>query len=219
MYLGGLCFITDRKTSGLSCEDMTIKVLTAGVRWVQYREKERSRREVYEEAVKLRKFTKDYNAVFIVNDYVDIAICVGADGVHLGQDDLPLREARKIMGRDRIIGISTHSLEQAIETERGGADYIGLGPVFHTLTKDAGEPKGTDMLREVKRQVNIPVVAVGGISLENIRSVLDTGVDAVAVASAILVGDIEENVRQLMDIIRTPHLSFQPRTKYGGGIS
>ncbi|MDI6889559.1 MAG: thiamine phosphate synthase [Thermodesulfovibrionales bacterium] len=209
MYLGGLCFITDRKASGLSCEDMTIKVLTAGVRWVQYREKERSRREVYEEAVKLRKFTKDYNAVFIVNDYVDIAICVDADGVHLGQDDLPLREARKIMGRDRIIGVSTHSLEQAIEAERGGADYIGFGPVFHTLTKDAGEPKGTDMLREVKRQVNIPVVAIGGISLENIRSVLDTGVDAVAVASAILKGDIKKNARLFMEIIRSSFLPSQ----------
>ncbi len=201
MYHGRLCFITDPKVSDLSYEDMTVKVLTEGVRWVQYREKERSRRKIYEEAARLRRITKDYNALFIVNDFVDIAICVNADGVHLGQDDLPLREARKIMGRDRIVGISTHSLEQALEAERDGADYIGFGPVFHTLTKDAGNPKGTDMLQEVKKQVNIPVVAIGGISLENIRSVLDTGVDAVAVASAILKGDIVENMKQFMALL------------------
>lgn len=202
MYLGGLCFITDRNISGLSCKDMTLKVLMTGVRWVQYREKWKSRREIYEEAVRLQRFTYDYNATFIVNDYADIAMCVDADGVHLGQDDLPLKEARKILGRDKIIGISTHSLEQAIEAERGGADYIGFGPVFHTLTKKAGKPKGTDLLRKVKEQVNVPVVAIGGISLKNIGSVLHTGVDAVAVASAILVGDIEKNVRQFMDHLK-----------------
>jgi thiamine-phosphate pyrophosphorylase len=205
MYLGGLCFITDRKISGLSYEDMTFKVLIKGVHWIQYREKERSRLEIYKGAAKLRRLTRDYNAVFIVNDLVDIAICVNADGVHLGQDDLPLKEARKIMGRDKIIGISTHSLEQAIEAERNGADYIGFGPIFHTMTKDAGKPKGTDMLQEVKNQIKIPVVAIGGISLENIRSVLHTGVDAVAVASAILKGDIEENTRRFMD-----HLRYKP---------
>jgi thiamine-phosphate pyrophosphorylase len=219
MYLGGLCFITDRKISSLSYEDMTLKVLMAGVRWIQYRDKDRSRREIYEESVRLRRLTKDYDAVFIVNDYVDIALCVNADGVHLGQDDLPLKEARKIMGENKMIGISTHSSEQALEAEKGGADYIGFGPVFQTQTKDAGIPKGIDMLREVKKNVNIPVVAIGGINLENIRSVLDTGVDAVAVASAIFTGDIEKNVRRFLDIIRSHHLSFRPRNKCGGGIS
>lgn len=180
---------------------MVLKVLRAGVRWVQYRDKERSKREIHEEAVRLRRLTNDYDAVFIVNDYPDIALCTNADGVHLGQDDLPFREARKIMGEDKIIGISTHALEQAIEAERCGADYIGFGPVFHTLTKDAGSPMGTALLREVKKNVRIPVVAIGGINLENIRSVLDTGVDAVAVASAILKGDIENDARIFMEII------------------
>ncbi|MDH5202108.1 MAG: thiamine phosphate synthase [Nitrospirota bacterium] len=202
MYLGGLCFITDRKTSKLSCEDMTLKVLRSGMNWIQYREKENSRRKVYEESVRLRKLTQDFNAVLIVNDHPDIALCVNAEGVHLGQDDLPLREARKIMGKKRIIGISTHSLEQAIEAEKGGADYIGFGPVFHTTTKDAGRPQGVTILREVKKQVNLPVVAIGGITLENIHSVLDAGADAVAVASAILSGNIEENVKRFMEIIR-----------------
>ncbi|OGW53990.1 MAG: thiamine-phosphate diphosphorylase [Nitrospirae bacterium RBG_13_43_8] len=202
MYLGGLCFITDRKVSGLSYEDMTHKVLLKGVRWIQFRDKKRSRREIYQNAIRLRRLTKDYDAVFVVNDFPDIALCCGADGVHLGQDDLPLKEARKIMGRDRIIGISTHSLEQAAEAERDGADYIGVGPVFPTLTKDAGRPKGIAMLREIRKQVNIPVVAIGGISLENISSVLQTRVDAVAVASAILRGDIEKNTERFMDHLR-----------------
>ncbi|MEW6416873.1 MAG: thiamine phosphate synthase [Nitrospirota bacterium] len=201
MYLGGLCFITDRKTCRLSCEEMTLKVLRNGVKWVQYRDKEKSRREIYEEAIILRKLTKEFNAVLIVNDYADIALAVDADGVHLGQDDLPIREARKIMGKDKIIGISTHNLKQAKEAEKEGADYIGFGPVFHTATKNAGIPKGTDMLQEIKRQIHIPVVAIGGINIKNIRSVLDTGVDVVAVASAILSGDIVENTRRLIDII------------------
>jgi thiamine-phosphate pyrophosphorylase len=202
MYLGGLCFITDRKACKLSCEEMTLKVLRAGLKWVQYRDKEKSRREIYEEAIRLRKLTKDFNAVLIVNDYADIALAVDADGVHLGQDDLPIRETRKIMGSNKIIGISTHSLEQAKEAEKDGADYIGFGPIFHTVTKNVGSPKGTDMLQEIKRHVQIPVIAIGGINLENIKLVLDTGVDAVAVASAILSGDIIENTTRFMDIIK-----------------
>lgn len=208
MYLGGLCFITDRKACKLSCEKMTLKVLRAGLKWVQYRDKEKSRREIYEEAIRLRKLTKDFNAVLIVNDYADIALAVDADGVHLGQDDLPVREAREIMWRDKIIGISTHSLEQAIDAEKEGADYIGFGPVFHTVTKDAGRPKGTDMLQEIKRHVQIPVIAIGGINLENIKLVLDTGVDAVAVASAILKGNILKNTRRFMDIIRLFEIDY-----------
>jgi thiamine-phosphate pyrophosphorylase len=202
MYLGGLCFITDRKVSGLSHVDMTRKVLRNGVQWVQFRDKETSRREIYQNSIRLRRLTKDYDSIFIIDDFPDIAMCTGADGVHLGQDDLPLKEARKIMGRGKIIGISTHSLEQASEAERDGADYIGFGPVFATLTKDAGRPKGIAMLRKIRKRVNIPVVAIGGISLENISSVLQTGVDAVAVASAILRGDIEKNTKRFMDHLR-----------------
>jgi thiamine-phosphate diphosphorylase len=201
MYHGGLCFITDPKISDLPYEDMILKVLMGGAQWVQYREKEGSKRKIYEKAVRLRRIVKDYNALFIVNDFVDIAICVNADGVHLGQDDLPMKEARKMIGKDRIIGISTHSLEQAIEAEKNGADYIGFGPVFHTLTKDAGKPMGIDILREVKNHIKIPIVAIGGINLENIRLVLDAGVDAVAIASAILSGDLVENTRRFMVLL------------------
>jgi thiamine-phosphate diphosphorylase len=206
MYLGGLYFITDRSACKLSYEEMTLKALRAGVRCVQYRDKDRSRRKIYEEADRLRRLTREFNAVFIVNDYVDIALSVDADGVHLGQDDLPIKEARKIMGREKIIGISTHSLEQAVIAEQEGADYIGFGPVFHTITKDAGSPKGTDILRGIKRHVQIPVVAIGGINIENVRSVFDTGIDAVAVASAILAGDIENNAKIFMEMIASSSL-------------
>jgi thiamine-phosphate diphosphorylase len=206
MYLGGLCFITDRKACKLSYEEMTLKVLKAGVKWVQYRDKRRSRRKIYEESIRLRKITKEFNAVFIVNDHADISLAVNADGVHLGQDDLPIGEARKIIGKDKIIGISTHNLKQAIAAEKEGADYIGFGPVFHTVTKDAGIPKGTEVLQKIKMQVHVPVVAIGGINIENIRSVLDTGVDAVAVASAILSGNIENNVKIFIEIIKSSFL-------------
>ena len=202
MYFGGLCFITDHNTGGLSFLDMTQAVLRAGVGWVQYRDKNASRRKVYEEAIKLKDLAGKHNAVFIINDYSDIALAVDADGVHLGQDDLPVKEARKILGKGKIIGVSTHCIEQALEAEQAGADYIGFGPVFHTSTKDAGSPRGIELLGEIKNKVSIPVVAIGGINLENIHSVLETGVDAVAVASAILKGDIEENAGRFMEIIK-----------------
>ncbi|MEW6674618.1 MAG: thiamine phosphate synthase [Nitrospirota bacterium] len=201
MYRGGLCFITDRRSCNLTCEEMCLAVLRSGVKWIQYRDKDRTRGEFYNEALRLRRVTRDFNAILVINDQSDIAIAVDADGVHLGQDDLPLKEAQRIIGRDRIIGISTHSLEQAIEAERGGADYIGFGPVFHTTTKDAGAPRGISMLREIKEQVHIPLIAIGGINLTNLESVLDAGADAIAVATGILKGNITENTNRFMDII------------------
>jgi thiamine-phosphate pyrophosphorylase len=205
MYLGGLCFITDSHSCSLSFADMTRKVLGAGVRWVQYRDKVNSRRTAYEEAVKLRTITREANAALLVNDYSDISLAGDADGVHLGQDDLPLKEAREILGKGRIIGISTHNMEQAVEAEQTGADYIAFGPVFLTSTKDAGSPKGTKLLRAIKDRVSIPVVAIGGIDLLNLNLVFETGVDAVAVASAIAKGDIEGNARKFMEAINNLH--------------
>ncbi|MDO8746836.1 MAG: thiamine phosphate synthase, partial [Thermodesulfovibrionales bacterium] len=150
MYLNGLYFITARKESCLTLKEIVTIVLSSGVQWIQYREKDKSRRDIYREALMLRELTDKFRASLIVNDYTDIAIAVNADGVHLGQKDLPLKEARKIFGEEKIIGISTHSIEQAIEAEQGGASYIGFGPIFHTATKDAGKPKGIAALREIK---------------------------------------------------------------------
>ncbi|MFH1025396.1 MAG: thiamine phosphate synthase [Nitrospirota bacterium] len=204
MYLGGLCFITDRKVCSLSYEGMVRLVLESGVKWVQYRDKEGSRLDIYRNALNLRSITRDHNAVFIVNDHTDIALAVDADGVHLGQDDLPAQKAREILGKNRLIGISTHTIEQAVHAEASGADYIGFGPIFRTETKDAGSPKGVAMLDQLRSRIHIPIVAIGGINLENVRSVLATGIDAVAVASAILRTDIKEHARRFLEIIHSP---------------
>ena len=206
--LQGLCLITDRKTSGMAAEEAVTLALEAGVQWVQYREKDKTRGEIYAEALKLRNVTRHFGALFVVNDHADIALAVDADGVHLGQDDLPLRDARKIMG-EKIVGVSTHSPQEAADAGAGGADYIGFGPVFPTVTKKAGVPKGVEMLRQVKRQVAIPVVAIGGISVENLAAALEAGADAVAVAGAILRGNISENVRSFMHVLG--------RERYGRG--
>lgn len=208
MYLNGICLITDRKSCNLTTEEMVSVVLKAGIKWIQYREKDKSCREIYEEAVKVRRLTKEFNATFIVNDHADIALAVNADGVHLGQEDLPLKKARKILGRKKIIGISTHSIEQAIAAEAEGADYIGLGPIFHTKTKDAGEPKGITMLKEIKESVKIPVVAIGGINIENLKSVLNSGADAVAVASGILKGNISDNISCFLKFVSCKRNAF-----------
>ena len=197
MYFNGICFITDRKYSDLPLYDMINIVLRAGIKCIQYREKDHSRREIYRNAVTLRELTRSFGATLIINDHADIALAVWADGVHLGQDDLPLKEARKIMG-GRIVGISTHNLDQAKEAELGGADYIGFGPVFHTTTKDAGTPKGIDNIRTVKENVSIPLVAIGGISLDNILSVINAGADAVALATAICKGDAAANAEKFV---------------------
>lgn len=209
MYSGGLCFITDRKVCSLSYESMVRLVLESGVKWVQYRDKEGSRRDIYMNALNLRRITRDHNAVFIVNDHTDIALAVDADGVHLGLDDLPAQKAREILGKDRLIGVSTHTIEQAVDAEASGADYIGFGPIFRTETKDAGNPKGISLLSRIRSLIHIPIVAIGGINLDNVRSVFAAGVDAVAVASAILNGDIKENAGKFLDIIR----SYEKTTK------
>ncbi len=201
MYLNGLCFITEILSTNLTLEKITEHSLRSGIKWIQYRDKKSSRKEIYEHALNLRKLTKEFDAFFTVNDHVDIALAVEADGVHLGQEDFPLKEAKKILTNKTIIGISTHSFEQAVTAEKQGADYIGFGPVFHTKTKDAGEPKGIQMLKEIKNAVKIPVVAIGGINADNLSSVLDSGADAVAVASAITNGDIAQNISKFLKII------------------
>lgn len=201
MYQNGICFITDRTYTTLPVYDMVKAVLEAGVTFIQYREKTKTRREIYHEAVGLRELTRSFGAVLIINDHADIALAANADGVHLGQDDLPLKEARKIMG-GRIVGISTHSREQAQEAAEGGADYIGFGPVFRTTTKDAGAPKGIDILRTIKQNVRVPVVAIGGIGIETVSDVMSAGADCVAVATAICRGDITDNARTFVQILQ-----------------
>jgi thiamine-phosphate pyrophosphorylase len=198
-YLGGLCFITDRSSCQLTCVEMTEMVLRAGAKWVQYRDKNRDRLGVYRTAMHLRELTRAHGAYFIVNDHADIAVAVDADGVHLGQNDFPLGEARKLLGEEKIIGISTHSLEEALDAEADGADYVGFGPIYSTKTKYAGSPRGAEMLRSVRGKVKIPVVAIGGIDVECLAEVMASGAGAVAVASSILDGaNIGTNVQRFI---------------------
>ena len=129
---------------------------------------------------------KRSGGVFIVNDHADIAKAVDADGVHLGQDDLPVEYGRKVLGEGKLIGISTHSVEQAREAEAAGADYIGFGPLFPTTTKDAGSYQGAEKLRLLRNAVTLPVLAIGGITPDNLAEVMQAGADGVAVISAVL---------------------------------
>ena len=152
------------------------------------------------DATELRSITAQGGATFIMNDFSDVALAVEADGVHLGQDDLPLAEARNILGKDRLIGISAHSIEQAIEAEKGGADYIGFGPLYHTRTKDTGlAPLGPNAARKLRAQISIPIFGIGGINLTHIAELLPTRMNGIAVLSAVLQApDIEVAVREFV---------------------
>jgi thiamine-phosphate pyrophosphorylase len=162
------------------------QALAAGVRFFQYRNKSGTRREIYETSLRLALLAQKTGALFIVNDHADIARAVDAGGTHLGQDDLPIQYARGLLGRGKIIGISTHSTEQAKAAEAGGADYIGFGPVFRTSTKHAGPVQGIEKIPVIKRTVSVPVIAIGGITLANVDQVICAGADGVAVISAVL---------------------------------
>jgi thiamine-phosphate pyrophosphorylase len=201
MYLGGVCLVTDRNCCTLTCLEMARIALGAGIGWIQYREKEKSRLALYRTALALRKLTREHGAFLIINDHADIAASVGADGVHLGQEDLPVREARRILGEGKIVGVSTHALAEALGAEAEGADYIGFGPVFPTKTKEAGPPKGTARLKTVRDRVRIPVVAIGGICAGNLDDVFSSGAAAVAVASALLEGDVHLNAARFLERI------------------
>ncbi len=193
-----LYLITDSSISNLTHSQIVKKAISAGIRIIQIRDKNMSKRDLYDEALRVRDLTRKHNVTFIMNDYIDIAMAVRADGVHLGQDDMPIEEARRISGKKMIIGISTHTISQALKAEGGGADYIGFGPMFKTSTKNAGRPKGIRALRNICEKIKIPVAAIGGISSDNITGVMDAGADACAVISAIQSGDIRANIQKLM---------------------
>jgi thiamine-phosphate pyrophosphorylase len=193
--------VTDRNLSGLSHIQTVRKAISAGVNVVQMREKFMSRRDIFKEASQVRVLTAKQNVTFILNDYIDIALAVGADGVHIGQEDMPVEEAKKILGRKILIGVSTHNLKQALDAQNKGADYIGFGPMFQTSTKDAGMPKGVRALKKIRDRISVPIVAIGGINHYNAGKVLNAGADMCAVMSGILSGDISENVRKFMKAV------------------
>ncbi|MCA0755000.1 thiamine phosphate synthase [Paenibacillus sp. N4] len=171
---------------GKALVDVMEQTLIGGADILQLRNKTGSREEVLGQAKALRELTRKYNVPFIINDYPDIVLEVDADGVHLGQEDLPIAEARRLLGPEKIIGISTHSLQQALAAERDGADYIGVGPVFPTDTKPGRAAVTTSYVAEAARHVTIPFVAIGGITLGNVDTVLASGARRICSVSAIV---------------------------------
>ena len=181
----GYYFITDSTLSRAGNAADVKSALAARVSVVQYREKHKTARKMYEEALLLRRMCK--KITFLVNDRVDIALSVKADGVHLGREDLPYMAARKLLGEDKIIGLTVHTLKQAIEAQELGADYIGVSPIFATGTKpDAQEPVGLELIRKIKQRVSISVIAIGGINLSNATQVIRAGADGLCAISAVI---------------------------------
>mgnify|MGYP000868852216 CR=1 FL=1 len=197
--------ITDRRLAGgRSSAEVMEKAIRGGVTLVQLREKEAGGREMVAEAQTLLAVTRRYGVPLIVNDRLDVALAVDAEGVHLGQEDIPCRLARQILGPEKIIGVSASSVEEARQAEADGADYLGVGAVFPTGTKaDAGEAIGLEPLKAIKAAVKIPVVAIGGINAANAAAVAATGVDGLAVVSAVVAApDPQDAARRLVAAFR-----------------
>jgi thiamine-phosphate pyrophosphorylase len=181
----GYYFITDTGLSRQGNISDVKNALAAGVRVVQYRAKEVNTRLMLAEAAALKKLCQ--GAIFLVNDRVDVALAVGADGVHLGQEDLPFDAARELLGPDKIIGITVSTLEEALSAARQGADYLGVSPIFFTRTKpDAGLPTGLSLLREIRNAVDLPLAAIGGINLTNAAVVITAGADMICAISEVV---------------------------------
>ncbi len=190
--------ITDSASAGSSHSKAVKQAVDAGIMIIQFRDKAMSGIDLFKEACSVRDIALKKGAILIINDYADLALAVNAHGVHLGQNDLPVREARRILGRHKIIGVSTHTLNQALKAQREGADYIAFGPVFHTITKKAGAPKGVTYISKIRKHIYIPIVGIGGIKPKNIADVISAGANAAAVSSGILKGDIKANIRDYM---------------------
>ena len=164
-------------------------VLAGGADVVQLREKQLEDSDLLRRALALRRLTERFSALFIVNDRPDVAVLSGADGVHLGQEDLPVEEVRRMVGPEMIIGLSTHTAEQAAAAEGRGADYVGVGPVFPTGTKGYAEGGGPELVSRLCSATELPTVAIGGITPESVRSVLQAGAQAVAVCAGLCGAD------------------------------
>ncbi len=181
----GYYFITDDSLSRKGTISDVKNAVKAGVTAIQYRKKGSSPYELLKDATALRAICR--KSLFIINNHVDIALAVGADGVHLGQGDLPCNEARKLLGEKMIIGVTVHDPAQAGKAEKDGADYLGVSPIFKTSTKnDAGPASGTGLITSVRKASSLPIVAIGGITMENAPMVIASGADALCAISAVV---------------------------------
>lgn len=201
-----LYLITDRnQTGGVRLLDVVEDALKGGVRGVQLREKDLSSRELYELAYDMRKLTVKYGAKLIINDRIDVALAVEADGVHLGYNSLPVHRARKLLGSGRLIGLSCHNQVNAIMAQENGADFITFGPIYYTPSKaNYGKPVGVESLETVCRLLDIPVYALGGIKKETIKDVMAAGASGISLVSAIIASDDPVAEAQAMISMLTP---------------
>jgi len=201
-----LYLVTDKNLSqGRTNLAVVESAIQGGVTCVQFRDKDASREDFITEAMLLKKILARYSIPLIINDRVDVAAEIDADGVHLGQNDMAIEEARELLGKSKIIGISAESLEDAIEAEKKGADYIAISPVFETATKvDTAIPLGLEGVNQIRRNVKISLVGIGGIKLENAAAIIKAGADGVAVVSAIVSAVSPEDAsRQLLNTIES----------------
>ncbi len=201
--------ITDEKVSGLGHAEQVSKLIAGGASLIQLREKRLPAGKFFSEAGKALQVSREHGARIIINDRVDLALALGADGVHLGQDDLPPAAARRLLGEGAIIGFSTHNLKQALEALKLPVDYLAAGPIFSTSSKANPDPPiGLEGLREIREAIGaFPLVAIGGITANNAAGVTDAGADAVAVISALVSApsDITSRTRNLLRNLQGPH--------------
>ena len=172
------------------------EAIEGGTTIVQLREKTASTKDFYQLALKVKEITSKYDVPLLINDRIDIALAVDSDGVHIGQDDMPADIARKIIGEDKILGVSASTVAEAKKAEADGADYIGSGAVFPTSTKDDADSVSIEDLKEIVSSIDIPVVAIGGITLENASLLKDTGIAGFSVVSAIMSADNPKEASQ-----------------------
>ncbi len=183
----GYYFITDPGLSAAGLKRDVEMAVACSVGIIQYRNKEAAIRTLYDEALLVKNICMGTSTRLIINDRIDIALAVGADGVHIGQDDMPYHVARRLLGKDKIIGMTVHTLEEAKAAQALGADYLGVSPIFPTATKlDAGKPYGVEGLRAIRHACSTPIVAIGGIDLSNIRLVIEAGADMACAISAVV---------------------------------
>ena len=199
------CITAEEHSLGRSNIQIVQELIEAGIKTIQYRQKDRTKLHKYEECQAIRDLTQEYGVTFIVNDDVDIALAVKADGIHIGQDDTPIEKVREIVGAEMIIGLSTHSPTQAQDAVKRGADYIGVGPIFKTATKkDVCEPVGLEYLEYVVNNLTIPFVAIGGIKEHNIAEVSQKGANCICLVTEIVgATNIPEKVKQLRSLQKT----------------
>jgi len=202
MNFNGFYSITDSTLTKKGIIEDVEAAIKGGATIVQYREKNLDTGLMIEEALKIKKICEG-RATIIINDRVDVALAVDAGGVHLGQTDMPYAAARRLLG-DKIIGVTIHNLKEAKEAEAMGADYMALSPIFSTKTKsDAGPAAGLKVLKEVSESASIPVVAIGGITLENARDVMKAGATTLCAISATAGEDVEKKVKEFTKIIKS----------------